>query len=545
MQQGKSFVNSSRSRYFDTQSMINRLEIHDTWNELVPAWKMVWQASHELERWAAFMLHCDRLLALAHEQKLKDLEDALHPLIVLLENVKEPGEKQKSAVDRLLPHIFAVVRDVCSLTPRRSTAMNPVDDDVLPLVVMLTQDPDSVQDLLLQMEHYGYTFKVFSDYRQGLQEAIVQRAVAVVMELGDGADAHWIALTDQISRKGIKWFAMSRKGDFALRLQAVRHGAQGYLLEPLTINALVDAIDPLAYMAKEDPYRILALDDSATVLASIRKALEQLPNLSLRAIRQPDLVLETLLDFSPDVLLLDFHMQGCNGLEVAKIIRQNKAFESIPIVYLTSETSEAVQLEAMRHGGDDFLTKPISQAQLVNTVISKAERYRGLRKLMVEDSLTGLFNHVKTKALLQQALLQGERQKLPVCYAMLDIDFFKRVNDTYGHTVGDRVLKTLARYLKQRLRRVDVVGRYGGEEFVVVFFDATLEQAVERLNSIREGFAQIYHAYDEGIFSVTFSAGLAHYPSYTNMMELMVAADNALYAAKRAGRNRVVTAGKA
>ncbi|MBS1210736.1 MAG: diguanylate cyclase, partial [Proteobacteria bacterium] len=264
-----------------------------------------------------------------------------------------------------------------------------------------------------------------------------------------------------------------------------------------------------------------------------------------RAIRQPDLVLETLLDFSPDVLLLDFHMQGCNGLEVAKIIRQNKAFESIPIVYLTSETSEAVQLEAMRHGGDDFLTKPISQAQLVNTVISKAERYRGLRKLMVEDSLTGLFNHVKTKALLQQALLQGERQKLPVCYAILDIDFFKRVNDTYGHTVGDRVLKTLARYLKQRLRRVDVVGRYGGEEFVVVFFDATLEQAVERLNSIREGFAQIYHAYDEGIFSVTFSAGLAHYPSYTNMMELMVAADNALYAAKRAGRNRVVAAGKA
>lgn len=524
--------------------MINRLEIHDAWNELVPAWKMVWLASHELERWAAFMLHCDRLLALAREQGLSELEEALRPLMVLLANVKEPGETQKSAVDLLLPHIFAVVRDVCSPAPRRAMAMAQPDDDALPLVVMLTSDTASVQDLLLQMEHYGYAFKVFSDYRQGLQSAISLRAVAVVMEVSDGMDARLAGVAEQINRSGVKWFAMSRKGDFALRLQVVRHGAQGFFLEPLTINSLVDAVDPLAYTAKEDPYRVLALDDSATVLASIQKALEQLPNLTLRAIRQPELVLETLLDFSPDVLLLDFHMQGCNGLEVAKIIRQNKAFESIPIIYLTSETSEAVQLEAMRYGGDDFLTKPISQAQLVNTVISKAERYRGLRKLMVEDSLTGLFNHVKTKALLQQALLQGERQELPVCYAILDLDHFKHVNDTYGHTVGDRVLKTLARYLKQRLRRADVVGRYGGEEFVVVFFDASQEQALERLNSIREGFSQIYHAYDEGIFSVTFSAGVAHYPTFTNMMELMVAADNALYTAKRGGRNRVGVAAR-
>ncbi|MDP5240282.1 diguanylate cyclase [Uliginosibacterium sp. 31-16] len=524
--------------------MINRLEIHNTWNDVVPAWKMVWQDCHDLERWAAFMLQCDRLLALAKEEGLTELEDALRPLAVLLANVKEPGEQQKSAVDLLLPHIFAVVRDACSLAPRRLATTSPIEDDALPLVVMLTPEPDSVQDLLLQMEHYGYAFKVFSNYREGLQAALNLRAVAVVMEIGNGLNASLAQFADQICRKGIKWFAMSRKGDFALRLQAVRHGAQGFFLEPLTINALVDAVDPLAYMAKEDPYRVLALDDSATVLASIQKALEQIPNLSLRTIRQPDLVLETLLDFSPDVLLLDFHMQGCNGLEVAKIIRQNKAFESIPIVYLTSETSEDVQLEAMRHGGDDFLTKPISQAQLVNTVISKAERYRGLRKLMVEDSLTGLFNHIKTKALLQQALLQGERQQLPVCYAILDLDHFKRVNDTYGHTVGDRVLKTLARYLKQRLRRADVVGRYGGEEFVVVFFEASQEQALERLNSIREGFAQIYHAYDEGIFSVTFSAGLAAFPGYTNMMELMVAADNALYAAKRAGRNCVVPASR-
>lgn len=522
--------------------MINRLEIHDTWNALVPTWKLVWQDSQDLERWVAFMLHCDRLLALAREQGLKELENALNPLLELLADVDSLGEAKKSGVDVLLPGIFAAVRDVCTQPALRATSLDLRDDDTQPLVVMLTPDVSAVDELLVQMEHYGYAFKVFSDYRMGLQIAFSQRAVALVVEIGDGQDEQTNRVVQQAEQGGLKWFAMSRKGDFSLRLQAVRLGAQGFFLEPLSINSLVDALDPLVYLVKEDPYRIMILDDSPTVLASIGKTLEQLPNLALRAIQQADLVLETLLDFSPDVLLLDFHMDGCNGLEVAKIIRQNKAFESVPIVYLTSETSQAVQLEAMRHGGDDFLTKPISQAQLVNTVISKAERYRGLRKLMVEDSLTGLYNHVKTKALLQQALLQGERQHLEVCYAILDIDFFKRVNDTYGHTIGDHVLKTLARYLKQRLRRGDVVGRYGGEEFVAVFFDASLEQAMDRLNSIREGFSQIYHAYDEGIFSVSFSAGVAHFPTYTNMMELMVAADNALYAAKRAGRNRVEAA---
>ncbi len=522
--------------------MINRLEIHDTWNALVPTWKLVWQDSQNLDRWVAFMLHCDRLLALAREQGARELGAALEPLMELLSDVDSLGEEKKAVVDVLLPGIFAAVRDICTQPAVRGNSAEMHDDDTPPLVVMLTPDVSVVDELLVQMEHYGYAFKVFSDYRMGLQIALNLRAVALVVEIGNGQDEQINRIVQQAEQGGLKWFAMSRRGDFSLRLQAVRQGALGFFLEPLSINSLVDALDPLVYLVKEDPYRIMILDDSPTVLASIGKTLEQLPNLTLRAIQQPDLVLETLLDFSPDVLLLDFHMDGCNGLEVAKIIRQNRAFESVPIVYLTSETSQAVQLEAMRHGGDDFLTKPISQAQLVNTVISKAERYRGLRKLMVEDSLTGLYNHVKTKALLQQALLQGERQHLEVCYAILDIDFFKRVNDTYGHTIGDHVLKTLARYLKQRLRRGDVVGRYGGEEFVAVFFDASLEQAMERLNSIREGFAQIYHAYDEGIFSVTFSAGISHFPAYSNMMELMVAADNALYTAKRGGRNRVEAA---
>lgn len=525
--------------------MINRFEIHSVWNSLVLAWKVVWQASADIERWAAFMLHCDRLMAVARAQGITELEQVLEPLLQQLSQLREPTDSDKASVDKQLAGVFVVVRRIMSPDYQKQEATTLIEDEyALPLVVMLTQQPESMRDVLLQMEHYGYLFRVFGDYAKGVQYAIEQRATAVVMDLPAGLVPEVKPAVDEILAAGIKWFCLSSKGEFTHRLKAVRSGAQGFFIAPLTVNTLVDAVDPLAYAAKDEPYRVLILDDSQTVLTSIQRTLEQFSSINLRTLRTPQHVLDVLLDYSPDVLLLDFHMDGCNGLEVAKIIRQNKAFESVPIVFLTSETSEEIQLEAMRHGGDDFLTKPISQAQLVNTVVSKAERYRGLRKLMVEDSLTGLYNHVKTKTLLQQSILLGERQGVSVSYAILDIDHFKRVNDTYGHTVGDKVLKTLARYLKQHVRKADVVGRYGGEEFVIVFFSTTAEKALEKLDRIRDGFSKIYHAYDEGIFSVSFSAGIAEYPCYQNMMELIVAADEALYNAKREGRNRIMLASR-
>ncbi|GAA5175930.1 hypothetical protein GCM10025771_09420 [Niveibacterium umoris] len=520
--------------------MINRVELHSAWNALVQSWRPVWQASHDNARWSVFASHCDRLAALARDGELDEVETAIAPLVDLLTALRQPGDAEKARVDQLLPGVFAAVR--AALSQRARAPERSAGDDTLPLVVLLAKEIAPYHELLAQMVHYGYTFKVFTQFRHGVRYAVMNRAVAVVAELDGTLDEETSAVVTELNRCNLKWFALSPEGSFKVRLQAVRHDAQGFFVAPLTVNTLVDAVDPLAFESKDEPYRVLALDDSPTVLATVERILSQFPNIHMRGLREPSRILETLMDFAPDVLLLDFHMDGCTGLEVARIIRQNKAFESIPIAYLTSETSEEVQQEAMRQGGDDFLTKPISAAQLVNAVVSKAERYRGLRRLMVEDSLTGLFNHVKTKTLLQQTLLLADRQGVPVSYAILDIDHFKQVNDTYGHTTGDKVIKALARFLRQRMRRSDVVGRYGGEEFVVVLFDSTPEDALERVETLRKGFGGIFHQTDQGMFASTFSAGIAHFPAYPTMMELMVAADDALYASKRAGRNRCTLA---
>ncbi|GAA5167310.1 diguanylate cyclase [Viridibacterium curvum] len=523
--------------------MVNRIEIHAIWTALVQAWQQIWQTRDAGQSWSGFAAQCDKLLVLARQQGLVRIEQELMPLCDLLPAVKGPGEEEKAAVDRLLPGVFAAVREACSDRWQKKEGSQP--DAGLPIVMLLVQNEAEWGDFATQMTAFGYRVQVHANYRRGMQSAITRRATAVLIELGAEGDSSTLSLISELNRYGPKWFAVAREASFELRLEAVRHGSQGFFVAPLQPAGVADALDPLSFRVKEEPYRVLVLDDSATVLASIRKALIPFSNIHVETLRHAPRVLDAMEEFSPDVLLLDFHMEGCNGLEVAKIIRQNRVWESIPIVYLTAETSEAVQLEAMRNGGDDYLTKPISQTHLANVVIAKAERYRGLRRLMVEDSLTGLYNHVRTKALLQQAMLMAERQHSALSYAILDIDHFKTVNDTYGHMVGDQVIRAIAHFLKQHVRRADVVGRYGGEEFVVIFLDTQMEAAAAKLDEMRMAFSNIQHAFDDGHFSVTFSAGVAGYPGYPSMAELMAAADEALYAAKRGGRNRVMRAGEA
>ncbi|MFW6344149.1 MAG: GGDEF domain-containing protein, partial [Sediminispirochaetaceae bacterium] len=127
-----------------------------------------------------------------------------------------------------------------------------------------------------------------------------------------------------------------------------------------------------------------------------------------------------------------------------------------------------------------------------------------------------------------------------VSFAMIDADHFKDVNDTHGHLTGDRVLKSLSRMLQDRLRRTDIIGRYGGEEFGIILINTDSEEAKRIMDEIRENFARVRHHSEKKGFFVTFSCGIASYPAIESPEEINLAADEALYSAKEAGRNRVV-----
>ena len=332
----------------------------------------------------------------------------------------------------------------------------------------------------------------------------------------------------------------SHRDDFKIRHECVQAGGDDFFTIPLDVSRLIDRVDSLTKPENINPFHVLIIDDDPEQVSYYALILQQ-AGMITSVVSDPKKVLDILSEAKPDLILMDMYMPGCDGPELAAIIRQQEAFVSIPIVFLSFESNREIQFEALKHGGDDFLTKPIKPDFLISSVTAKAERNRQMRYFMERDSLTGLLNHVNIKESLYNEILRAERTEAELCFAMIDIDHFKQVNDTHGHMTGDRVLKSLSRLLQDRLRRTDIIGRYGGEEFAVILLNTGKENAYSIMNNIRESFSQIRQVSTEGDFYVTFSCGIACFPDLKSAADVNSAADKALYSAKDSGRNKIVT----
>lgn len=511
------------------------------WNHLLKVRKTLQIGKEYSQEWENLAIECELLERISNSLHQHHIGTGLTTLRLCIQNNSDINLELSHLVDQHLRTIHKQIKQYSQETSNTSITTEKYVPKTL-LIVLVVLDIAPLYAVLLQLEHYGYEFKTFDEVFTATEYALENKATAVLLETAAEFSQDLKTCIKKLNEEKIKWYALSSENSFLLRLNAVRLESQGYFMMPLKPNVLIDTLDRIAYKAEQEPYRVLVLDDSNTVLASIEKTLGREKGVQTLCMNSPTEILTVLDEFAPDVILLDFHMDGCTGLEVARVIRQQIAFESIPILYLTSETSQAIQLEALRHGGDDFLSKPVGTTQLISVVTSKAERYRNLRRMMVEDGLTGLFNHSKTKAMLAQTMLMAKRLQQSLCYVMIDIDHFKSVNDKYGHAVGDKVIKALARFLKQSLRTSDVVGRYGGEEFALILLNTDSSKALKVVEKIREGFGALQHNYDDGVFHVTLSAGIAHFPAYENALDLTVAADEALYTCKRNGRNQTALA---
>ncbi len=296
----------------------------------------------------------------------------------------------------------------------------------------------------------------------------------------------------------------------------------------------------LVQSREQERYRVLVVEDSKVAAAMVRRTLNE-HNIDSEVVADPGKLLDVLPVFRPDLILMDMYMPRFTGVEATRVLRQVAGYQSVPIVYLSSESDIGMQVEALRLGGDQFLQKPVNPVVLAAVVRTKIERYRETVRSTRTDGLTGLFNHTASKARLK-GMIESLSGGGNLCLAMIDIDHFKSINDTWGHPVGDQVIRGLAWLLKGRLRANDLIGRYGGEEFILALPDATPEKAMSVIDRIRADFAALPHAHGGGILRATFSAGIACLDHFDSAETLTAAADNALLEAKRKGRNCVVSA---
>lgn len=419
----------------------------------------------------------------------------------------------------------------------------PASVERSPLVYVVEDDAPTAAVLAEQLGQYGFEVELFDELAKLESGLARRRPKALVMDVmlreGTLAGVEYVARLRLREGHQLPVIFISSRDDMEARLQVCRAGGDAYFTKPLRYHLVADRLDRLTGRQPSRPYEILIVDDDLAQVKHYSQALEE-AGMSVSILVDPMDVLDHLKRQRPDLILLDLYMPGCSGPELAAILQQHESFLSIPVVFLSSEDDFDQQVEALGLGGEDFLTKPIDPKHLIATIRPRVERARALGVQLHRDGLTGLMTHAGQKAQLELELARAEREGREVALAMIDVDDFKSVNDEYGHAAGDRVLCSLANALKKRLRRTDMIARYGGDEFVVVLPNTQAEDAWRILEELAGSFSRLVHTAAERRFSATLSCGIASYPSWPDAPQLTSAADRALYEAKRQGKNRIV-----
>lgn len=303
---------------------------------------------------------------------------------------------------------------------------------------------------------------------------------------------------------------------------------------------LAEMAPPPAVQPRPDAARIMSVEDDPDYAAYLTALLES-AGYHVKICSRPDALEDQMAAFRPDLLLMDVVLPGATGYDLGRQLRASPAYATLPILFLTTQQEVQARLEGIAAGGDDYLVKSDPSALLLATIAARVERACLLRELVERDGLTRLFTH--TAFAVRVDAIVAERRREPgrgAALAMLDVDHFKAINDLNGHSAGDSVLRALAAFLMQGVRAVDVVGRYGGEEFGIVFQGATAAVAARVLTTLGAEFARLAHdGRGAGPFHVTFSAGVAALNARMTGRDWIETADAALYEAKAAGRNQV------
>ncbi|WP_281544976.1 diguanylate cyclase [Grimontia sp. SpTr1] len=520
------------------KSVINRTErIKTLWSKI-----QAQKASDccELEE---LVMEAHKLAGTATTLGFVDLGECGRDIEVLLKPHIE--NKTLPIGDEDIERLISGIDDIAKIEPKRpddltygEVTLLHEQDRTKQLVYVVAENPENATEMVEQLQYIDYEVAMFATAPE-LKVALDQEAPSVlIVDLDD------FKLLDEITKvwrknSGIPLVVLSATECWESRLRAAKAGAFTFFHKPVEYDDILGLLDSL-WETNNAQYRVLIVEDDRT-LAEHYSIVLQGAGMKTCIVDSPDHLLDELGEFHPDLVLMDLYMPNCSGVEAASVIRQHAAHTNVPIVYLSGETDLKLQMKALQVGADDFLTKPINDLHLTQAVSIRARRFRALSAMMDRDSLTGLLNHSNLKMALERELSRARRHKSPVSFVMIDIDHFKSINDKYGHPVGDKVIKGVARLLNYRFRKTDTSARYGGEEFALILPDTPADIALRLIDEFRSTFAKTPFSNGPETFTATLSAGIATFPEFDSIEGLIEVADSSLYLAKERGRNRVVT----
>ena len=288
---------------------------------------------------------------------------------------------------------------------------------------------------------------------------------------------------------------------------------------------------------------ILIVDDVEANITILQRTLASVGyNISVAFSGQK--ALELVPKLKPDLILLDIMMPGIDGYEVCRRLKQSDESKYIPVIFITAKGDTESVVEGFDVGAVDFIMKPFKIKEVCARVHTHLTLSAALNKLIQDsetDPLTGLFNRRTFLKRIEEEAMRFRRYQKPFSILFGDIDFFKKINDTYGHAAGDAVLINISNILKTEKREIDQVARWGGEEFLILLPETDVAGAVQHGNKIREMISAKPFIYEGQEINITMSFGVSIYNGDTSIEKTIDLADQRLYRAKESGRNKVVS----
>lgn len=432
----------------------------------------------------------------------------------------------------------ATIKQIESLLPglENYTATKPITEvKTQPIVnegtttkkVFLLINQDEAKKYTDEIKLYGYDPEVFTSLFNFTKHLTDHTADILIIDVDFIIDFNHNEIQEFLEYlKSTPVVFISRSGEFSFRLRAVKANGQAFFIKTFNITELIDELERIL-STKVDKLRILIIDDDNEV-ASYYSELLNSYNMETKVINEAKDIDQALHEFHPDLILTDFHMPECDGRELAAIIRQQRAFEGVPIIFLSAEEDRLKQLNALHSGADDFVTKSTKPEHLYLTITNRANRYKQLRKLITNDNLTGVLSYAVITKQYNDKFAELAKDNKPFSVALIRIDNYKQLNSTYGYGAGDQVINMLAHTLRNKLRLRDLVGRYGAAEFLIVLPETDEATAKKLLEDMSAQFKSLSFWWDYRMFTSSFTATLASYPQFSTATKLLNAVKSSI-----------------
>jgi diguanylate cyclase (GGDEF)-like protein len=442
-----------------------------------------------------------------------------------------------------LAELVSAIRGDLEAEPAAAVEAEPAaaaDTEIEPAkpvdLLLVVDDSELAEAITAEAGARGLSWSVAAEPASA-RELIDNRSPALVLldfAAGDGSQPA-LELLGEVS--GDRPVVVLTGEGVADRVEVARRGGRGFLSRELAPKELIDAVLALRERLRTAGTRVLALDDDPLVRRSVA-ALLGAAGLEVATCGDPASFWEELELHPPDLVMLDYDMPEVEGPEMCRALRNDRRWETMPVLFLTSRTDPDSIRRVFAAGADDYISKPFVGPELLGRIANRLDRVRMMRTLADTDPLTGLFNRRRSQETLEPLCAMARRFDQPFSLAVLDVDKFKLVNDSGGgHAAGDEVLRAIGAALMRTFRAEDVAARWGGDEFVVGMYGMAIADGRERLGRFLE---QLRKGPLAAGLKVTMSAGLATSPTDGEDLDALYrAADEALYRAKEAGGNRL------